>query len=75
MSAVQEEQQQLQAHISGLMSEFSAHQAHLQQANELLAQQPRVEEVTRFACNPWPEAQCLAPHMYGTLVREQDSVA
>ena len=69
MSAVQEEQQQLQAHIAGLESDSSAHQVHLQQAAELLAQQPRAEEVTRCACNPWPEAQCLAPHTYGALVR------
>ena len=65
---MQAEQQQLQAHIAGLVAESSVQQVHLQQAAELLAQQPRAEEVTRCACNPWAETQCVAPHMCGTLV-------
>lgn len=72
MSAVQEEQQQLRARVAGLVAESSVQQVHLQEATELLAQQPRAEEVTRCACNPWPEAQCLAPHTCGTLVWVQE---
>ena len=65
---MQEEQQKLRAHIAGLKEECGVQQVNLQQATELLAQQPRAEEVTRCACNPWPQAQGLAPHTYGTLV-------